>query len=167
MVFILLQALLIIALLVQKRRRSLAEGLLRQKSKELDQFFKVSIDLFCIANTDGYFLRLSPAWERTLGYSKEEFMAQRFLDFIHPGDLVGTQGAISTLASQQKVVDFENRYRCKDGTYRWLEWSSAPLGKLIFAVARDVTERKRAEEALKERLQFEQLISDLSARLIN
>jgi PAS domain S-box-containing protein len=167
MVFILLQALLIIALLVQKRRRSLAEGLLRQKSKELDQFFKVSIDLFCIANTDGYFLRLSPAWERTLGYSKEEFMAQRFLDFVHPGDLVGTQGAISTLASQQKVVDFENRYRRKDGTYRWLEWSSAPLGKLIFAVARDVTERKRAEEALKERLHFEQLISDLSARLIN
>jgi len=167
MVFILLQSLLVIALLVQKRRRSLAEESLRQKSKELDQFFKVSIDLFCIANTDGYFLRLSPAWERTLGYSRKELMAQRFLDFVHPGDLVGTQGAISTLASQQKVVDFENRYRCKDGTYRWLEWSSAPLGKLIFAVARDVTERKRAEEALKERLQFEQLISDLSARLIN
>ena len=109
----------------------------------------------CIANTDGYFLRLNPAWERTLGYTREELMAKRFLEFVHPDDLDRTQEAVSTLASQQKVSSFENRYRCKDGTYRWLEWSSAPAGKLIYAAARDVTERKQAEEALEDRLRFE------------
>jgi len=160
MVFILAQSFLIIGLIVQKRRRRLSEELLRQKSKELDQFFNVSTDLLCIANTDGYFLRLNPVWERTLGYSKKELMAQKFLDFVHPDDLVRTQGAISTLGSQQTVIHFENRYRCKDGTYRWIDWSSAPTGNLIFAVARDVTERKHAEEALHERLRFEQLLSD-------
>jgi len=140
MVFILAQSFLIIALLVQKRRRSLAEESLRQKSKELDQFFNVSVDLLCIANTDGHFLRLNPVWESILGYSKEELMAQRFLDFVHPDDLVKTQEAISTLASQGKIMHFENRYRCKDGAYRWLEWNAVAAGSLIYAAARDLTE---------------------------
>jgi PAS domain S-box-containing protein len=65
--------------------------------------------------------------------------------------LAGTREAVSTLSSQQKLTSFENRYRCKDGTYRWLEWSSAPAGKLIYAAARDVTERKRTEEMLREK----------------
>ncbi len=72
----------------------------------------------------------------------------------------------STLASQQKVISFENRYRCKDGTYRSLEWSAAPAGSLIYAAARDVTERKRVEQALEERLRFERLLSDVSARFV-
>jgi len=167
LVFILLQSFLIIALLVQKRRRRSAEESLRQKSKELDQFFNVSLGLLCIAKTDGYFLRLNPVWESVLGYSKEELMAQQFLEFVHPDDLVRTQGAIATLESQGKIIHFENRYRCKDGTYRWLDWASAPVGNFIFAVARDVTERTLAEEALQQRLRFEQLLSDLSARFMN
>ena len=167
MIFILAQSFLIIVLFVQRRRRRSAEESLRQKSKELDQFFNVSLDLLCIANTDGYFLHLNPAWERTLGYSREELLTQQFLDFVHPDDLVRTQEAISTLASQGKVIHFDNRYRCKDGTYHWLEWTSAPVGNLIFAVARDVTKRKHAEEALQERLRFEQLLSDVSARFVN
>ena len=167
LVFILAQSLLIIGLLLQKRRRRSAEESLRQKSKELDQFFNVSIDLLCIANADGHFLRVNPVWETTLGYSREKLMAQRFLDFVHPDDLVRTREAISTLASQQSVIHFENRYRCKDGTYRWLEWTSAPAGTLIFAVVRDVTERKLAGEAVQQRLRFEQLLSDLLARFVN
>ena len=79
---------------------------LRQKTEELDQFFNVSLDLLCIANTDGYFLRLNPAWERILGYTREELMAKRFLEFVHPDDLDRTRKAISTLASQQKVFSF-------------------------------------------------------------
>ena len=110
---------------------------------------------------------MNPAWERILGYTREELMAKRFLEFVHPDDLDRTREAVSTLASQQKVFSFENRYRCKDGTYRWLEWSSAPAGKLIYAAARDVTERKQAEEALEDRLRFERLLSDLSARFVN
>jgi PAS domain S-box-containing protein len=110
---------------------------------------------------------LNPAWERTLGHSKEELMAKKFLDFVHADDLARTHEAISALASQQRVIHFENRYQCKDGTYRWLDWTSAPSGDLIFAVARDVTDIKLAEENLQERLRFEQLLSDLSARFVN
>jgi len=138
-----------------------------QKTEEQDQFFNISLDLLCIAKTDGYFLRLNPAWEKILGYTREELMAKRFFDFVHPDDLVRSQEALSALASQQEVIHFENRYRCKDGTYRWLEWTSAPAGDRIYAVARDVTEHKLTDEALQERLSFEQLLSDLSARFVN
>jgi PAS domain S-box-containing protein len=167
----LLEALLIVALLVHRRRRRLAEESLRRKTEELDQFFNVSLDLLCIANTDGYFLRLNPAWERTLGYTREELMAKRFLDFVHPDDVDRTRENVSTLASQQKVFSFENRYRCKDGTYRWLEWSSAPAGKLIYAAARDITEHKRTEaevaRAREELLRIERStrLSELTASL--
>ena len=165
--FILAQSLMILGLLTQKRRRRSAEESLSQKTEELDQFFNISLDLLCIANTDGYFLRLNPPWEKVLGYSRQELMAKRFLDFVHPDDLVKTQEAVSALASQSKVIPFENRYRCRDGTYRWLDWTSAPAGNMIHAVARDVTEHKLAEEALQERLRFEQLLSELSARFVN
>jgi len=105
----------------------------------------------CIANTDGYFLRLNPAWERALGYSREELMAKQFFEFVHPDDLVRTEDAVSTLASQGKVMYFENRYRAKDGTYRWLEWTAAPVGKLIYAGARDLTERLKTESEARQR----------------
>ena len=77
-------------------------------------------------------------------------MAKRFLEFVHPDDLERTRKAISILASQHKVFSFENRYRCKDGTYRWLQWSSAPAGNLIYAAARDITEHRRADDSLKK-----------------
>jgi PAS domain S-box-containing protein len=147
--------------------RKSTEESLQQKTEELDQFFSVTLDLLCIANTEGYFLRLNPAWERVLGYSREELTAGRFLDFVHPDDLAGTREAVSRLASQREVIHFENRYRCKDGTYRWLEWLAAPAGELIYAAARDATLRKQEEEALRERLQFEHLLSGLSARFVN
>jgi PAS domain S-box-containing protein len=147
--FMMAQFFLIARLWVQKRRKRSAEESLRQKTEELDQFFNMSLDLLCIANTEGYFLRLNPAWERSLGYSREELTAKRFLDFVHPDDLDRTQKVVSTLASQQKVIYFENRYRSKDGTYRWLEWTSAPAGNLIYSAARDVTERLKEEIAAR------------------
>ena len=144
------QTVLVIGLLIQRNLKKKAEASVLRKTEELDQFFNVSLDLLGIANTGGYFLRLNPAWERILGYTCEELMAKRFLEFVHPDDLGRTQEAVSTLTSQQRVTFFENRYRCKDGTYRWLEWSSAPAGNLIYTAARDVTERKQADEALRE-----------------
>jgi PAS domain S-box-containing protein len=149
--FVIAQSFLLAGLWVQKRRKRSAEESLRQKTEELDQFFNLSLELLCIANTDGYFLRLNPAWERSLGYSREELLAKRFLDFVHPDDLDRTQKTVSSLASQQKVVYFENRYRCKDGTYRWLEWNSAPAGNLIYAAAHDVTERLKEEIETRQR----------------
>jgi PAS domain S-box-containing protein len=145
------QSILIAGLLIQKRSKRSAEESLRQKTEELDQFFNLSLELLCIANTDGYFLRLNPSFERVLGYSKQELTAKRFLDFVHPDDLDRTHKIISTLVSQQRVIYFENRYRCKDGTYRWLEWNSAPFGNLIYAAAHDVTERLKEEVEAQQR----------------
>jgi len=119
------------------------------KMEEMDNFFRLTLDLLCIADTDGNFLRLSTAWEKTLGYTHEELMAGKFFDFIHPEDIQGTLDAVSRLISQHEVHNFVNRYRCRDGSYRWLEWRSVPAGKLIYAAARDITERKQAEADLQ------------------
>jgi PAS domain S-box-containing protein len=146
----LLETALIIFLIVQRRRKRRAEAELRRTKEELDQFFNLSPDLLCIASTDGYFLRLNPAWEKTLGYGREELISKPFLDFVHPDDLDRTREALSTLEHQQKLFSFENRYLAKDGTGHWLEWSSAPAGNLIYSAARDITERKQTEQALRE-----------------
>jgi two-component system sensor kinase FixL len=164
--FILAQLILIVVLLLQITRRKSAEESLKQKTEELDQFFNISLDLFCIANTEGYFLHLSPVWEKVLGFNRDELMSMRFVEFVHPDDVRSTLEAIAALASQKAVTYFMNRYRCKDGTYRWLEWSAAPTGNLIYAAARDVTRRKLAEQTLEERLQFERLLTGLSARFV-
>jgi|GEM_PF-401097 len=127
-----------------------AEEALLQKTEELDQYFSTSLDLFCIADTQGYFRRLNHEWEKTLGYPLAELEGKRFLDFVHPDDLPATLSAIADLKSQTEVLNFTNRYRHRDGTYRWIEWRSFPKGDRIFAAARDITERKRMEEALRE-----------------
>jgi len=126
-----------------------AEADLMQKTNELDKFFGASIDLFCIADTSGNFIRLNPEWESTLGYSLKELEGHRFLDFVHPDDVGPTIEATQTLSAQTQVLNFVNRYRCKDGSYRWIEWRSLPSGTLIYAAARDITERKRVEETLR------------------
>lgn len=123
---------------------------LQQKTKELELFFSSTLDLLCIANTDGYFVRLNPEWERALGYQLQDMEGQRFLDFVHPDDLEATLTAIAQLSDQQEVLSFVNRYRHRDGSYRWLEWRSLPAGKLIYAAARDITDRKLTEAALRE-----------------
>lgn len=130
--------------------RTRALEALREKTEELDQYFTTSLDLFCIADTGGFFRRLNREWEHTLGYTLDELEGRRFLDFVHPDDMASTLSAIADLSSQQEVLNFTNRYRRKDGTYRWIEWRSTPKGNLIFAAARDITERKRAETALAE-----------------
>ncbi|MFA4861467.1 PAS domain S-box protein [Methanoregula sp.] len=127
-----------------------AETALRLKTEELDQYFTTSLDLFCIADTGGYFRRLNPEWGKTLGYTLAELEGKRFLDFVHPEDLPATLAAVADLNSQKEVLDFTNRYRHRDGSYRWIEWRSFPKGDLIFAAARDITKRKEIEEALKE-----------------
>ena len=135
-------------------RKRIADAL-QTKTEELERYFSSSLDLLCIADTDGNFRRLNPEWEQTLGYSLADLEGKRFLDLVHPDDMAATLAAVAKLEAQDKVFNFENRYRCKDGSYRWIEWRSVPIGKLIYAAARDVTARKRAEEEkqiLEERL---------------
>jgi PAS domain S-box-containing protein len=125
---------------------------LNQAREEADRYFTLSLDLLCIAGSDGYFKRLNPAWEKALGYKTEELMAKPFLEFIHPEDRPATIRESEKLGKGQNTVSFENRYRCKDGSYRSLLWSATPFAEhqVIYAVARDVTELKRAEEKLRQ-----------------
>jgi PAS domain S-box-containing protein len=117
-------------------------------AEELDRFFKLSLDLLCVATFDGFFVRVNPAWQTVLGYTEDELRVTPFMDFVHPEDQAATVKAMSALLTGELVLDFENRYRAKGGSYRWLQWRSAPFAKqgLIYAAARDVTERKLAEE---------------------
>jgi PAS domain S-box-containing protein len=133
------------------------QAALREKTKELDHYFMDALDLLCIADTDGHFRRLNKEWESTLGYSLSELEGRRFADFVHPDDVEATLQAVSRLAGQKEVLNFVNRYRCKDGSYRWIEWRSFSSGTTIYAVARDITGRKQTEEKLKERM--EELLS--------
>jgi two-component system sensor histidine kinase/response regulator len=121
-------------------------------SQELDRFFALSLDLLCVATLEGYFVRLNPAWERVFGYTHEELRAAPFSDFVHPEDRTATAQALQTLTTGARVIDFENRYRAKDGSYRWLQWSVAPLVEhgVVYGAARDVTERRLAEARLSE-----------------
>ncbi len=117
--------------------------------EEIDQFFFVVNDLLCIADTSGYFMRLNLSWEKVLGYSVEELTSNPFETFVHPEDVEPTRQAIATQIGQQPVLAFVNRYRAKDGSYRWLEWNSVPVGNTIYGAARDITERKAIEDALR------------------
>jgi PAS domain S-box-containing protein len=132
--------------------------------EDLDRFFQLSLDLFCIATFDGYFVRVNPAWQTVLGFSEEEMRASPFMDFVHPDDKEETVKAFSVVTSGERVIGFENRYRAKDGSYKRLQWTSSPFihQGLTYAVARDVTDRRAAEEALQQNAErLSQLVKEL------
>jgi PAS domain S-box-containing protein len=108
------------------------------------------LDMLCIASGDGRFQRLNPAW-RILGFTNEELCAAPNIDFVHPEDRAATEAMGRKLAAGETAVGFENRYRCKDGSYRVLMWKAAasPDGSSIFAAARDITDWKAADAAIK------------------
>jgi PAS domain S-box-containing protein len=120
----------------------------RRAERDLERFFALSLDMMCVVGLDGYFKRVNDAFERTLGYSAEELRSWPYVEFVHPDDRAPTLGVADALAQGREVVEFENRYVRKDGGVRWLEWSarSAPSEALIYAAARDVTERKHLED---------------------
>ena len=141
------------ALLIGVFALVLRENRLRLRSEaELDRFFTLSLDLLCISSADGYFKRISPAFTQTLGWSVEEILARPFLDLVHPDDRAATLRMVEQqVVAGEKVPQFENRYRHKDGSWRLLSWNSVPQpGGLMYSTGHDVTERKRAEESLRE-----------------
>jgi PAS domain S-box-containing protein len=126
------------------------------RSRALEErFFDLSIDMLCVLDFSGRFKRLNPAWEKTLGFAREELMSRTFIEFVHPGDRERTLQQNRQVRSGGQALSFENRYACKDGSYKWLLWNSTQdFGRqLIYGVARDVTERKRAEQERETLLQ--------------
>jgi PAS domain S-box-containing protein len=113
-----------------------------------ERFFYVSIDMLCCLDFTGYFKRLNPAWERALGFTIQELKSRPFIEFVHPDDRERTLKQNRHVRAGGKALAFENRYLCKDGSYRWLLWNAAPDFErhVIYSAARDITERKRAEE---------------------
>jgi PAS domain S-box-containing protein len=130
-------------------RRQISERAAAQL--ELDRFFSVSLDLLCIAGFDGYFKRLNPAFEEVLGYTREELLSIPLLELVHPDDRELTAREIASLGVGRTTHYFENRYRCKDGSTRWIAWTSTPMVDegLMYAAGRDITRAKIAEQELR------------------
>lgn len=146
---------------------SLQEDITERKrlEEERERFFTESLDMLCVANFDGYFIRLNPVWEQTLGWTIEELTARPYFEFVHPDDRQVTYREARHLTDANlQTLSFENRYRCKDGSYRWLAWKATPFPsqRLIYAVGRDVTERKLVEAEMAERTQLATLARDVA-----
>lgn len=146
-----------------RQERDLSE---RLKTK-FDRFFSVSVDLFCIVEAAGTFVQVNPAWEKLLGFSAEELTGRPFIDFVHPDDLEVTLQAMQHLPENGTVFGLENRYRTKDGSYRWLRWSAqvSPEDRHAYAVAHDITERRweqaELERVSRQRANILESISDI------
>lgn len=119
---------------------------------DVENFFKLSLGLLCVVAIDGHFKLLNPAWEKALGFTLEELYAHPFIDFVHLEDREATLAVVEQLKEQTTVVNFENRYRCKDGSYKWLTWTSAFSDdhQIIYAVARDITDYQQSQTALRQ-----------------
>jgi len=117
-------------------------------------------DLLCTANADGYFTSLNTGWERVLGWTREELKSRPFIDFVHPSDRERTLEQSARVSHRDyEFVNFENRYRAKGGTWRWLRWNARSDGSTWFAVAFDVTEEKERERRLRRSLTDEYLLA--------
>ncbi len=116
-----------------------------------NRFIDLSVDMFCIAGFDGFFKAVNPSFERTLGFAAKELLAQPYVEFIHPEDRPATVAEAVRLENREITFAFENRYLCKDGSYKWLLWNavSVPQRKLIYAVARDITEHKKSQQQIE------------------
>jgi len=139
-----------------------------EKLSIVEKLFNFSLDMLCVADFDGYFRVLNAAFENTLGYSREELLATAFIEFVHPDDRVATQDAMKQLSTGDTVHHFQNRYRCKDGSYRWFSWNSVPVveERFAYAVARDITDQEETRRELAtQRDLFERVLSHVPASI--
>ena len=136
---------------ITERKRS--ERDLAQADRESDPFFGVALDPMLVADGEGQIVRVNPACQRSLGYTSQELTSRRFTDFVHPDDLQATLDAFAAQTAGGIVAGFENRYRCQDGSYRWLSWSATRVHDgHVYATARDVTERRRIDTEREQQL---------------
>jgi len=121
----------------------------KRAEEERDRFFTLSLDLLCIVDPNGHFTRLNPAFETVLGFTQTELMARPILDFVHPEDRDATIAQIEKVSTGGQNLHFENRCRCRDGSYRWLAWTSIAYEGVRYGAAHDITPVKEAEIALR------------------
>ncbi len=143
----------VLRLRLRMLQRTAARTKLRMDAvSDRDRFFHASAELLCIAGLDGYFQQVNHAWTTTLGWTAAELCARPWLEFVHPEDLAGTVAAGGQLTEGAAVLAFTNRYACRDGTYRLLEWRAVPVVErgVVYATARDITEQRRSEVALRD-----------------
>ena len=136
-----------------EHRQQLAEAADRLEAEtKRNRFFTLAVDMLGIADFSGRFKQMNPTWEKCLGYSEEELRAKSGLELIHPEDREAMAGHLQQLQEGVATTYFEGRYRCKDGSWRWLGWTAASFvsEKLIYVFARDVTARKEAENQIQE-----------------
>ncbi|MBT7080487.1 MAG: PAS domain S-box protein [Chloroflexi bacterium] len=123
-------------------------------TEEFEQIFNLSVDMICIADLrTSYFTKVNPTFCKVLGYSEQELLASPLTDFIHPDDIERTSQCIDDqLKRGELIISFENRYICKDGSIKFLEWGASPMSEkgITYSIARDITERKRAEKELED-----------------
>ncbi|MBF0175998.1 MAG: PAS domain S-box protein [Magnetococcales bacterium] len=133
----------------------------KQLTMEFDQSFSHVDDLLCIADTDGNFLWINPAWEKLFGYPMEELTTKPFIAFIHAEDVESTKQSLVAQNNQNPIGSFVNRFYCKGGNFRWLEWRSILVGNLIYATASDITEHRATEMIMRQQAEELRLFYDL------
>jgi hypothetical protein len=136
-----------------------------EKETQRNRFFTLSLDLLAIASFDDYFIQLNPIWESTLGYTVAELRSKSLIEFVHPEDRTRTAEQLMQIKMGTAPHYFENRYRCKDGSFRWLGWSAAPFPQeqLVYIFARDITDRKSSEAEIKSlNVELEKRIRELT-----
>ncbi|MHB1374645.1 MAG: PAS domain S-box protein [Thauera sp.] len=152
-----------LSLIVMWSLWSLRRHVLRrvQVEKERDRLFNLSLDMLCVVDLDGRFRRCNPAFERVLGHDPGRLPGLSLIDFVHPEDVAPTLDMLRRLAAGE-AVNFENRFRCADGLFKWLVWSINPVReeRLVYAVAHDITGRKAAEDALRAESAFRKAMED-------
>lgn len=116
-----------------------------------DTFFALPDLMICLMGPDGYFKRLNPAWSATLGCSIETLMSKCWISNVHPEDVKVTESEFIKLTSGTGSVDFQNRYRCADGTYKWLQWTIVIREGLYYGVAKDISANKKIDELVSEK----------------
>jgi PAS domain S-box-containing protein len=136
---------------VEKRLKDLNETLERQvieRTQARGRTWQVSPDLMGALNSMGYFETSNPAWQTMLGWSEEEVASMSIFELLHPDDVERTRDGFNLTQQGQPAIRFPNRYRCKDGNYRWISWVGVPEEGMVYCTGRDITEEKTAEEEL-------------------
>ena len=135
--------------------------------ERIETFFEVAIDLLCIVDMEGKFVRVSQAWEDLIDQPSRSIEGTRFMDYVHPDDVLPTQEVFVQMQTGQPLVGFVNRYRTKSGEWRSIEWRAKLIRGNVFAAARDVTDAKAAETALELALERERHTTKIKSRLVS